>query len=63
MGSDEDDGFPGLLDEATSVDERFPGSMPRPGLFLFLLMSTGTRRRTRMHEFHVHTADYILPVH
>ena len=47
MGSDEDDGFEGLLDEAASVDEPFPGSGPRPGLFLCLLMSTGTTRRKR----------------
>ena len=59
MGSDEDDGFEGLLDDAASVVEPFPGSGPRPGLFLCLLMSTGTtRRKRRGHSYryvHIHS--------
>ena len=67
MGSDEDDGFEGLLDDAASVDEPFPGSGPRPGLFLCLLMSAGTTRRKRRAQlsirsftFTVYTRRYAL---
>ena len=63
MGSDEDDGFEGLLDEAASVDEPFPGSGPRPGLFLCLLMSTGTTRRKRRAQLKPYRYVHIHSLH